>query len=338
MASTQSANIDFNSDYFTDTMEGVFTQRNAALSSGVMEEVPGNGNFSGFLFQAPWYDTLSGDSQVISSASSAATVNAMGTLKSSFPMLEREKAFGWEQMLKIYSQSDPTAEAARQIATYVANETHRIAGVVTNGAFASASLSAVNAYTPGSALTNDAAVTAKGLIGDNQDVLSSVIWHSAIHNKALKEKWSTPLDNTNGQADAYRKGVVYEYLGCMTYQSDSFCAATAGVYPTYFAAPGSIIYKFRPRSADALNGAVRLFNINAGPVQCEVELSRTQAGGGTDIMTIRFSLGVGIKGVEWGVAAAEGTTDAALATGTNWALTSGIDNKLVRIVQLNTTA
>lgn len=338
MASTQLANIDFNSDYFADTMEGVFTQRNAALSSGVMEEVPGDSNFSGFLFQCPWFDTLSGDSQVISSASSAATVNSMGTLKSSFPMLEREKAWGWEQILKIVGSTDATAEAARQVGTYLANEAHRIAGVVTNGAFASSSLSAVNAYTPGSSLTKEAAVTAKGLIGDNQDQLNSVIWHSAIHNVALKDKLATPLDNAQGQADAYRNGVVYEFLGGLAYQSDSFCPATSSIYPTYFAGNGSIIYKFRERSGQAQSGAVKLIPISAGPLKGEIELSRTQAGGGTDIMTLRFSMGVGVKGVEWQVAAAEGTTDAALATGTNWATTSGIDNKLIRIVQLNTTA
>ncbi len=332
MASTILTDVNFQSQVFKDTMLGEFTDRLGLLSSGILVEAPENvvsANDKGYTVAIPKWNTLSGDSVQITSSTST-TINNFTDYKDVGVWVEREKAWGSDQMVAIVAGKDPTEEIARQLGMYGAIEMHRIAMKTLTGVFATAlaSTHSTGATYSGAVISPDAIVGAKYLLGDNNDLLKVIVMNSKVEADAIKEKI---LTYDNGVADTYNTGRVGNLLGLTPTISDKL-AAVVSIYSSYIGAVGSMIYKLRNRVTQRFTNA-NVYKIG----QFEVELNReAKTAGGQDELIMRWSGLTHVPGVAWQTGSvASNPTDAQLATGSNWSKVA-TDDKLIRIVELKT--
>lgn len=336
MASTVLADLDFNSNHYTNIMAGAFTNRRALLMSGILKEIPDtilNRDIKGYFAHIPHYSTLSGSSVQITTSLSS-TINNLASYDNVAAWIEREKAWGADQMNVVAAGADPAEEIMRQIGEYWANELVRVAIQNLGGAFTTALLSlSTGATYAGAPITLPGGVAARQLLGDNQDALQAVVMNSKVKSDALLAKILTELANTQGAVDGYNSGSIEMFLGSRVYASDQL-SATASVYPTYFGAEGAVGFKFRNRnSSSQTNSNVSI--INAGGLNIEVEKARVSTtAGGQDLLISRASFFAHPMGTAW-TTATENPTDAQLATDSNWTKTA-TDDKLIKITQLLT--
>jgi len=330
MASTILTDVNFQSQVFKDTMLGEFTDRLGLLSSGLMVEAPESvvsSNDRGYTVAIPHWNTLSGDSVQITTSTST-TINNLTDYKDVGVWVEREKAWGADQMVSVVAGKDPTEEIARQLGMYGAIEVHRIALKALTGVFTTALASTHSYNGSGDVINPDAIVAAKLLLGDNSDMLKVIVMNSKVEADALKAKI---LTYDNGGVDSYATGKVGNLLGLIPTISDKL-AAVSNVYSSFIAAQGAMIYKLRNRVTN------RFTNANQYKIgQFEVELNReAKTAGGQDELILRFSALTHVPGVAWQTGSvASNPTDAQLATGSNWSKVA-TDDKLIRIVELKT--
>ena len=331
MASTILTDVNFQSQVFKDTMLGEFTDRLGLLSSGILVEAPENvvsANDKGYTVAIPKWNTLSGDSVQITSATST-TINNFTDYKDVGVWVEREKAWGSDQMVAVVAGKDPTEEIARQLGTYGAIEMHKIALKVLTGVFdtALATTHSTGATYAGDIISPEAIIAAKQLLGDNNDLLKAIVMNSKVQSDAITQKI---LTYDNGGAVTYNTGNTGNLLGLSPVVSDKLVAVSS-VYSSYIGALASMIYKLRNRVNQ------RFTNANTYKIgQFEVELNReAKTAGGQDELILRFSGLAHVPGVQWNGTVATNPTDAQLATGANWTKVA-TDDKLIRLVELKT--
>ena len=338
MASTNLSNIDFNSSTWKDIFAGEFTDRLGFLTSGAMASVNDSvisPDDKGYTVTIPHWNTLSGDTDVITS-SLTTTVNSLATYKDIGVWCEREKAFGADQLVKVVSGADPAAEIARQMAQYIANEVHKQAMNVLAGVFSVelATTHSTGSTFAGGTINTDGILTAKQKLGDNQDQLTIALLNSKVYQDALRDGIIT--NNVSGvSAEQFRSGMIGQMLGMNPVMTDKL-TATSSVYPSYFAAPGAMIYKFRNRPVSIQSNA-NITRVNANGIIADIELYRNPTtGGGQDILIMRYSAVTHVPGVQYdGSGTATNPTNAQLATAANWTKVA-TDDKLIKIVELKT--
>ncbi len=329
MASTILTDVNFQSQVFKDTMLGEFTDRLGLLTAGILAEAPEqviSANDRGYTVAIPKWNTLSGDSVQVTS-STTTTINNFTDYKDIGVWVEREKAWGSDQMVAVVAGKDPTEEIARQLGTYGAIEMHKIALKVLAGVFdtALATTHSTGATYSGDIISPEAIIAAKQLLGDNNDLLRAIVMNSKVQSDAIKEKI---LTYDNGGAVTYNTGNTGNLLGLTPVVSDKL-AAVSGVYSSYIGALSSMIYKLRNRPTQ------RFTNANTYKIgQFEVELNReAKTAGGQDELIMRWSGLAHVPGVQWNGTVATNPTDAQLATGANWTKVA-TDDKLIRLVEL----
>lgn len=338
MSSTNLTNIDFNSSTWKDIFAGEFTDRLGFLTSGALAGVNDSvisPDDKGYTVTIPHWSTLSGDADVITS-SLTTTVNSLATYKDIGVWCEREKAWGADQLVKVVSGADPAAEVARQMAQYVANEVHKQAMNTLAGVFSVelATTHSTGGEFAGATISNDGILTAKQKLGDNQDQLTIALMNSKVYQDALRDGIIT--NTITGIAnEQFRTGMIGQMLGMTPTMTDKL-TATATVFPSYFAAPGAMIYKFRNRPTSVQTNAV-ISRINANGIIADIELYRNSlTAGGQDILIMRYSALTHVPGVQYdGSGTSTNPTNAQLATAANWTKVA-TDDKLIKIVELKT--
>jgi hypothetical protein len=327
MAASTLSNVDFQSSEFKQLFYGYYTHRLALLNS-LFVEAPDSmisPDAKGYTVSIPYIDPDTGDSVQITT-SLTTTVNALNNWKDIAAWVEREKAWGSEQIVKVVSGYDLTDAIAKFLANYWAAEVHKSGVSVLTGAFATALLS-THVYTTDAGTT----INAKGLqsakqavLGDNSDLLDVIVMNSKVHSDAVKDglETSTPM-----QDQVYGSGNINRILGMEPYITDKL-TATSSVYPTYLAQRGSMIYKFRNRTQNNFNNA-NVFKV--GPI--EVELYRSSlTNGGQDVLITRASYLAHIPGVQFDGTVTSNPTNTELATGTTWTKIAS-DDKYIKIVK-----
>lgn len=338
MAATVLTDIDFNSSTWKDVVAGEFTQRLGFLTGGALVEAPDNmigGNDKGYTTTFTAWDTLTGDADTIT-GSYTTTVNSFGTWKDICVWTEKEKAWGQEQIVNVVTGNDGMNEVARQIAEYVAGQVHAQAMSVLSGVF-SVELGTTHStgtdYT-GSTIDGAGVLAAKLKLGDNQDMLKIALMNSKVHNDAVAN--GTITSQIQGVSnEMFRSGNLGSLYGMIPVQTDKL-TATSSVYPSYFCAPGAMVYKLRPRSASSqTNGNLTQISVNG----FNIELERHRVAltnGGQDVLIVRWSSTAHVLGVQYdGSGTATNPTNAQLATAANWTKVAP-DDKLIRIVELKT--
>lgn len=321
MASTVLTDVDFQSSTFKDAVQGYFTQRLALLNNLAIEAPDEliSPMEKGYTVSIPEFEALDGDSVQITTTTST-TVNNLSTFKDIAAWVEREKAWGADQIIKTISGYDVADEIARQLGEYWAGEVHKSAVSTLTGVFATALASTHSYDDSGNTINIDGLAAAKQLLGDNADLLNVIVMNSKVKTDAVKDKIVT---YDKAMVDSYSSGDVQMIMGLRPYVTDKL-TPSAGVYKSYIGRPGSMIYKFRQRQKANLTNA-EVFDLG----MIEVEKYRVSTtGGGQDVLISRASYLTHVPGVQFDGTVTSNPTNAQLATGTTWTKVADDDKKI----------
>ena len=327
MASTVLTDINFLSEPFRDHMRGKFTTM-LGLSNALLAEAPDNvinPNDTGYTIAIPRVEALSGSSVQITSATST-TINNLGDDKDIGIWIEREKAWGADQVLNHVAGVDLTTHVAEMLGEYWAIELQRIAVQALSGIFSTALASTHVKDDSSTTINVDGLLGARYLLGDNAQFLKNIVMNSKVFTDAVKDKIA---NYDKASVDSYATGNVPYILGMEVFQTDAL-TATASVYPSYIGSKGAMLFKFRNRRQAQYSNA-SVFQIDRF---IEVELNRSaKTGGGQDELISRASICVHVPGIYWNTGSVTSNpTDAQLATGSSWGK-SASDDKLIQLVQ-----
>jgi len=325
----------FNSSTWKDIVAGEFTDKLGLLTAGAMQEASGiSSQDRGFYVEMPKWQSISGDSVPITDGLST-TVNPHDNYTDRGVWCEREKSWGADQILRVVTGYDPQAEVARQIGQYLAVELHKQAVSVITGCFATelGTTHSTGSDFSGAEIEVTGILASKQKLGDNQDQLTIALLNSKPYQDAMKAGILTqPVLNVSNEM--YRSGMIGKLFGMDATMTDKF-TATASVYPSYFCAPGAVVFKFRERPASAQSAAI-VTRINVGGIVADLELYRAAlTSGGQDVLIVRYSALTHIPGVRYDDTGGSNPTNTVLATGTSWTKVAN-DDKLIKIVELKT--
>lgn len=301
-------------------------ERTAALSalwqSGIVREVPELKAFEsegGNTINMPFWQDLSGDSEVVSAAGSSLSVNAISSEQDVAVVLARGKAWGVNELAAALSGSDPMAAIGDLVGGYWARDMQTTLLAILKGVFesmAAESPSAINTLdistlSPASSqvISDSAILDAIQLLGDAKGKLTGVMMHSAVENKLKKLDlidYVQPSEEPTMRIPMYMdKRVIV----------DDGMPVNAGVYDTYFFGEGAIGY------AEGSNSKVT-----------PVETDRDSLAG-EDILISRRHFVLHPRGVKYaGAATGGGPANSVLDDAASW--TRVYEAKNVRLVRL----
>jgi hypothetical protein len=296
-------------------------ERTAALSavfqSGIAQNVEELNRFAfagGNTIQMPFFQDLSGDSEVLTATGTPLTVNPITSEKDIAVVLARGKAWGANELAAALAGADPMRAIGDLVAAYWARDLQKTLVSILQGVFAAASMSTnkldISAVSgAGAVIGGDAILDAAQKLGDAKSRLTAILMHSATENRLAKSNLIDYLPDSEG-----RPGLP-TYMGKRVIVDDSL-PVTTGVYKTYLFGPGAIGYH---------DGTA-----NSAVTQTETDRDSLA---GEDILINRKHFVMHPRGVKYGGAATDGgPTNATLATGTNWVRV--YEAKNVRVVEL----
>lgn len=326
MAQLKLAGVNYQSESFKRVFDAEFTHK-LALFNAMLIQAPQDMVSSedrGDYVSIPKWDVISGNADKITDGLST-TINAMTQIKDRAVWVEREKAWGADQIIMTIAgmEHDSTRALAAMLAEYWAGEIHKSGINVLTGVFGDALLSTHVYDDTGSVINATNLVKAKQKLGDNATKLSSIVFNSKVEADALTAKI---LTYDKAQVDSLKTGQVGSILGMNPYVTD-LLVSTGDVYPTYLGRPGSMIYQTRRRpQASKTNANVQYIG------NLEVELYRNStSNGGIDALITRLSYLVHVPGVQYDATGGINPTDTVLATSTSWTKVQS-DNKLIPLV------
>ncbi|MCC7289844.1 hypothetical protein IT417_01155 [bacterium] len=316
--------VNYQSESFGRVLAGMFSHK-LSLLNNIITLAPDQiiAPVEGDYASVPQWNALSGDADVITNGLTT-TINAPSQFKHRAVWVEREKAWGADEIIMTIagSQHDATTAIANMIGEYWANQMHNTGISVITGSFASALAATHVSDDTGSTITKEKLALAKLKLGDNAEKLKSLVVNSKVYTDALVGN----MIATNLGDALTQQGALEKLLGMNVYQSDKL-TATAGVYPSILGMPGAMLYKTRSRKNAALSNANK-FNVG----NLEVELYRNSiTNGGYDALITRLSYCVVIPGVQYDDTGGVNPTETVLATSTSWTKVQ-TDDKLIPLV------
>lgn len=280
----------------------------------------------GNLVSIPFYQDLSGDSEVLSDSASL-TVNKITTGKDVARLHARGKAWGVNDLAKALSGDDPMGAIGDLVASYWVRERQKTLTNSLKGLFAdnvandsgdmslNLAIEDGNNATAANLFSGDAFIDAESTFGDAINSIAGIAVHSKVYARMRKQNLIEFIPNSDNTAD------VPVYLGKYVVIVDDKLPVTAGVtsgfkYTSYLFGAGSV--------AMGDGGA---------PVPTETDRDSLA---GTDILITRNHAVMHPMGVKWTEAsvAAQFPTYAELATAANWDRV--YERKNVRLAQLIT--
>lgn len=306
-------------DLFAQYVIDKTTEKSEIMNAGVVENnaelnrlITGGGT----ILTMPKWNDLSGKSQVLDDTNPI-TVNNITSKSELATLLIRANAWGAHELAGALAGDDPMKAIAERVADWwVRDEKSNIMSIL-NGVFASASMSGlVKDITSDTnkAISANAVLDAKQLMGDASDLLTMIYMHSATFTELQKQNVIQFIPISESKIS------IPTYLGYRVVCDDSAPVDTSGStpkYTTYLLARGAIQR-----------------GIGTPATLTQVETDRDSLGS-TDYLINRQAKVLHPKGISWiGGANITGPTpsDAELATGTNWNRVSDI--KKIGMVKL----
>lgn len=222
--------------------------RSALWQSGVVAPVPELAAFQsegGNTINLPFWQDLSGNSEILASDGTALTVNAMSTEKDIAVVLARGKSWGASELASALAGSDPLMALGDRVADWWARDMQDTLVAILTGVFgslAAESPSAINTLDisalSGSAsiIDDNAILDTIQLMGDQKDRLTAIMMHSAVETKLRKLDlidYVQPSQSGSARVPMYMdKRVIV----------DDTCPVSSGTYETYFFGPGAFGY------------------------------------------------------------------------------------------------
>lgn len=316
--------VNYQSESFGRVLAGMFSHK-LSLLNNIITLAPDQiiAPVEGDYASVPQWNALSGDADKITNGLTT-TINAPSQFKHRAVWVEREKAWGADEIIMTIagSQHDATTAIANMLGEYWANQIHNSGISVITGSFADALAATHVLDDSGAIITKEKLAAAKLKLGDNAEKLKAIVMNSKVYTDALVGNMiATPLGDSLIQS-----GNVDKLLGMNVYQSDKL-TATAAVYPSILGMPGSMLYKTRPRKNASLSNANK-FNVG----NLEIELYRNStSNGGYDALISRLSYCVVIPGVQYDDTGGINPTETVLQTSTSWTKVQ-TDDKLIPLV------
>lgn len=306
-------------DLFAQYVIDKTTEKSEIMNAGVVENnaelnrlITGGGT----ILTMPKWNDLSGKSQVLDDTNPI-TVNNITSKSELATLLIRANAWGAHELAGALAGDDPMKAIAERVADWwVRDEKSNIMSIL-NGVFASASMSGlVKDITSDTnkAISANAVLDAKQLMGDASDLLTMIYMHSATFTELQKQNVIQFIPISESKIS------IPTYLGYRVVCDDSAPVDTSGStpkYTTYLLARGAIQR-----------------GIGTPATLTSVETDRDSLGS-TDYLINRQAKVLHPKGISWiGGASITGPTpsDAELAKGTNWNRVSDI--KKIGMVKL----
>lgn len=311
-----------------DVWNPYVVQRTAELSalwqSGIVAPVSDLDKFiadGGNTVNLPFWNDLSGNSQIVSATGSALTVAAIDSGQDKAVVCARGGAWGTNELAAQLSGDDPAGVIADLVAEWWARDYQDTLIAILTGIFESLGdeSTAVNildiSEESGSAgiIDSDQLMDAQQLLGDSKNKLTAISMHSAVENLLAKQDvidFIQPSDGSPRVPMYQDKRVIVDD----SHPANTVSGVTGTVYDTYLFGPGAIGFA---------NGTSKL---------TETEIDRV-ALQGEDILINRQNFILHPRGIAWdGTAIGGGPTNAEFETGTNWDRVW--DAKNIRIVLL----
>ena len=261
-----------------------------------------NGGTTHKTVLVPNFADIDGDTQDLVDGTPILS-DKLGTDYEELPAIGKAKAIAFYDSTVDLTVADPARRIADRIAPYWARQNKKfllsaLKGALAVDAFSDNVLDATDAE-DGGVLTNDVVQAAFQLLGDNQDILTTIYCHSAVALKLKNIGTSQYVQNLkDGQMtiDAYQGKRILK---------DDALAPTSGVYPVYILGPGALV-------------------MNALPCENPYETKREADYSRTTVYT-RKRYVLGPRGFKYTVPSpravvANGATNAELEAKANWGL------------------
>lgn len=296
-------------EVFSDYVVQATTERSALIQSGIAATDPviqANANGGGAHVNLPYFSDLTGDAEVISDTGSL-SLNPITAEADIAVKLIRGKAFAGNDLVTVFAGADPLQAVANRVADYWARQEQKALIATLSGVFAGALASThVLDISATEALTSDAILDGKQLLGDAGGALVAIAMHSAKYTALQKANLIATVRDAEGNIQ------FSTYLGYRVIVDDGL-PVDGGVYDSYLFGAGAVAY------ADVA-------------VPNAIEFDRNSLAG-QDVMITRKGWIGHLRGVKWAVSDAN-PANAALATAAKWA--QAYENKAIRAVLLRT--
>ena len=193
MAPTRLANI-----IVPEIWEPQVIERSAQLSelwrSGIVADVPTMGGFvnsGGNIIQMPFWQDLTGRSELVSATGEALSVNPIQAAQDAAAVFARGKAWGKNALAGALSGANPAGAIRELVADWWARDMDTTVLLMLQGVFASPSMAGhildITAATGDAAKVNGSSfLDAVQLLGDAKGRLSGIIMHSAVETAFAK--------------------------------------------------------------------------------------------------------------------------------------------------------
>jgi hypothetical protein len=297
-------------------------QRTTELSnlwnSGIVGAIPELANFvsaGGNTINMPFWQDLSGQSEVLSATGVPLSVNPITAAQDQAVVLARGKAWGVNELAAaIAGGTDPMQVIGDLVANWWARDMQRTLKAMLTGIFDSATMSAnihdISAVANGQAITGVAFLDALQKLGDAKDNVAAIMMHSATETALAKINLIEFVRLSDAEPRVpflMGKRVIIDDGATVT------GSGTTAVYDTYLFGAGAIGY------ANGVNSRVT-----------ETEVDRDSLAG-EDYLINRRHFILHPRGVRYvGVATGGGPDNTVLADGDSW--TRVYDPKNIRIV------
>lgn len=316
MASTRLSNI-----IVPERWNPYVVQRTAELSafwtSGIVQplaELNGFVSDGGNTVNMPFWQDLTGESEVLSATGAALSVNPITSAQDQAVVMARGKAWGVNELAAALSGSDPARVIGDLVAGWWARDMQRTLKSIITGIFGSATMAAnvhdISAVANGQAISAVAYLDAIQKLGDAKDNIAAVVMHSATESALAKLNLIEFVTFADSQVR------VPFLMGKRVIVDDNMTVTGSGstaVYDTILFGQGAIAY------ADG-----------TGTRLTTTEVDRDSLAGEDYIINRRHFI-LHPRGVRFiGTATGGGPTNTDLATAANW--NRVYDSKNLRIV------
>lgn len=270
-------------------------EKSALINSGIITQnqqlntlVSGGGR----TITMPFWKRIGGDSEILSD-SNPLTPEKISTSADVATMHLRGKAWGANELASALAGDSAINAIGSMVAEWWVREEQKILIATLKGVFAAPTMSE-HLKAVGGAITAEATLDAKQLLGDAASQLSAIIMHSATYTQLQKLNLIEFIPNSRGEI------VIATYLGYKVIVDDTV-PVDAGTYTTYLLANGVI-------------GRGDGTPVDLTPVETDRDSLQ-----GEDYLINRRAFVMHPMGVSWVGASAEATpSNTELSTGTNW--------------------
>lgn len=216
------------------------------FQSGIVANIAELNGFQGSggnTINMPFWQDLSGESEVLSATGTALSVNPITSGQDQAVVQFRGKAWGVNEVAAALSGGDPMNAIGDLVAAWWARDMQRILKNILAGVFSSSTMAAnvhdISAVANGQGITGGGMLDAFQRLGDASDDVSAIIMHSATRTQLLKDELIEFIPQSQGQA------ALPTFMGKRILIDDGMTVTGSGataVYDTYIFGPGAVGY------------------------------------------------------------------------------------------------